>query len=179
MPELPIAISSGPQTRIVTQLVTRLLGGRGRVVQTYEADGTGGRQLEVDVLAGRVGAVLDLTLTELAAELLGLPGGAGPDRLTAAAIRGMPQVIGLGALDAVGDRRLNDDESDRLGREIAHKASAAAGPTAILVPERSASPVLVQSLHNWLSPRVRVMTVKADLDDPALAVTAESLLEFK
>jgi uncharacterized protein (UPF0261 family) len=179
MPQLPFAISTGPQTRSLTQLVTRLLAEWGHAVRTYEADGSGGQQLEADVLAGHIAAVLDLTLTEVAVEMLGLPGGGGPDRLTAAALRGVHQVIGIGGLDAVGDHRLSDEESDRLGREIAQKASAASGPVTILVPNRSVSPVLVQSLHNWLSPRVRVTAVEGGLNDDAFAVAAVDALEIE
>src|SRR5947209_4109980 len=127
-----IAVSTGPPTRIMVDIASRLLTERSRLVRTYEADGAGGRQLEADVLAGRISAVLDVTLTELAAELLGLPGGAGPDRLTAAALRGVPQVIVPAGLEAGSPELL-----DRLGREIAHKASAARGPTSILISKPS------------------------------------------
>ena len=100
--------------------------------------------------------MLDITTTELADELVGGILTAGPDRLTAAALRGVPQVISLGALDMVnfgppdtvpekfkGRRfyqhnptvtlmRTTPEENDQLGKEIAQKASAAQGPTAVL-----------------------------------------------
>jgi len=106
MPEPFIAVSVGPLTRPAADGAAQLLMERGRPVRLYAADGAGGRALEADVLAGYVAGVLDLTLTELVAELLGVPGGAGPDRLTAAALRGVPQVIALGGLDAVELRSL-------------------------------------------------------------------------
>src|SRR5947209_15329554 len=117
MTHLPIALTTGPQTRPLTEIVTRLLSERGRIVRTFEADGIGGRRLEADVSAGRIGAVLDVTLTELAAEMLALVGGAGPDRMTAAAMNGVPQVIVPAGLDAVGEHALTPEEFDRLGRE--------------------------------------------------------------
>ena len=107
--------------------------------------------------------VLDITTTELADELVGGVLTAGPDRLTAAGLRGVPQVISLGALDMVnfgppetvpekfrGRRfyqhnptvtlmRTTPEENDQLGKEIAHKASAAKGPTAVVVPLRGVS----------------------------------------
>src|SRR5205085_5875328 len=101
MSMLPIAVSTGPHTRACADAARRLLSERGRPVRIYEADGIGGRALEADVLAGRVGAVLDLALTELAAELLGLPGGAGPDRLKVADLRGVPTVIAIGGVVGV------------------------------------------------------------------------------
>src|SRR5262249_28043320 len=145
---------------------------------------------------GIIRGVLDITTTELADELVGGILTAGPERLTAAGLRGVPQVISLGALDMVnfGPRdtvpakfqerrfyqhnptvtlmRTTPAENDQLGKEIAHKASAARGPTAMLVPLRGVSAIdkegqpfwwpeadqaLFQSLRNWLSPSVRLM----------------------
>src|SRR5438552_18730761 len=110
MPAPFVAVSTGPLTRPCVAAAVRLLEDGGGAVQVYEADGRGGRALEADVLAGRVAVVLDLTLTELAAELLGVPAGyprsgsAGPDRLTAAALRGVPQGTAPGG-PAPGARR--------------------------------------------------------------------------
>src|SRR5207249_12281094 len=101
MPASFIAVSSCPLVRPCTDAVLHALTERGLAVRVYETDGHGGRELEADVLAGRVTAVFDLSLMELAAELVGAEGAAGPDRLTAAALRGVPPVIGPGAPDAV------------------------------------------------------------------------------
>src|SRR5437773_9908342 len=100
-PESFIAVSSCPLVRPCTDAVLHALAERGHAVRVYKTDGHGGRELEADVLAGRVTAVFDLSLMELAAELIGAEGGAGPDRLTAAALRGVPQIIVPGALDCV------------------------------------------------------------------------------
>jgi uncharacterized protein (UPF0261 family) len=174
MSELPIAVSTGPHTRSCAGAVSRLLAEKGREVRTYEADGRGGRALDDDVLAGRIAAVLDLTLTELAAELTGSPGGAGPDRLTAAAIRGVPQVIVPGGLDGA-----LPELCDGLGREIAHKASAARGPTIVMIPKQSVSPVLIESLHNWISPHVAVLELELHVNDPAFAAALVAALEVE
>jgi uncharacterized protein (UPF0261 family) len=206
MPDPSVAVTTGPLTRPCADAVARRLAETGASVTVYEANGTGGRALEADVLAGRIAAVLDLTLTELAAELLGLPSGAGPDRLTAAALRGVPQVIAVGGLDAVpvgpsdlpgrpaaeydGQRyfRTTPEECDRLGREIAQKASASRGPVAILLPRggfselhrpfRLAGPgaALVQSLRNWLSPHVPVRELELHINDPEFAAAAVEVL---
>jgi uncharacterized protein (UPF0261 family) len=176
MSALPIAVTTGPLTRPCADAAGRLLKERGLEVREYEADGRGGRDLEADILAGGIAAVLDLTLTELAAELLGRPGGAGPDRLTAAALRGLPQVIALGGLDAVP---ATAEDNDTLGREIANKASAARGPTTILVPFQIVSPVLVRSLRNWISPHVRVRELDLHVNDPAFAAAAVEALEIE
>ncbi len=109
--------------------------------------------------------MLDLTTTELADEMVGGVMSAGRDRMTAAAIRGIPQVVSVGALDMVNfgplesvperyrQRRLHahnpnvtlmrttPEENDRLGKEIAEKACAAQGPTRILLPLRGISAI--------------------------------------
>jgi uncharacterized protein (UPF0261 family) len=130
----------------------------------------------------------------------------------------VPQVISLGALDMVNfgppetvperfrDRRFyqhnpsvtlmrtTPDENDRLGKEIAEKASAARGPTAVLVPLRGVSAIdregqpfwwpeadqaLFQSLRNWASPHVRVVELDRHVNDPDFAAAAvRTLLEM-
>ena len=136
----------------------------GYEVLVFHATGTGGQTMESLIATALVAGVLDVTTTELADELVGGMLSAGPDRLTAAAMRGVPQVIGLGALDMVnfgpprdgaGEvsrrggstshnptvtlMRTTPEENDRLGKEIAQKASAARGPTAVYVPLRGVS----------------------------------------
>jgi uncharacterized protein (UPF0261 family) len=205
MPSAPfIAVSSCSLVRPCSDAVVRALAERGFAARVYDTDGRGGRELEADVLAGRVTAVFDLSLMELAAELVGADGGAGPDRLTAAALRGVPQVIVPGALDAFlasrerqrpEDRRTSEyagvlyyrttpEENDRLGREIAHKASAARGPTTIVLPLGGLSALdapgrpfdwpearlaLFQSLRNWLAPQVKMLEVDVHINDSRLA----------
>ena len=156
--------------------------------QTFDADGRGGLELERFIRAGHAAGVLDLTTAGLAAELVhGIIGGS--DRLTAASLAGVAQVISLGGLDAVAfgpvetvpvrfrSRRLHRDspaitvmrttpeENDRLGQEVAMRACAARGPTAIVAPLRGlssldtvggphwwpeANAALFQSLRNWV-----------------------------
>jgi uncharacterized protein (UPF0261 family) len=185
----------------------------GHEVQAYPATGHGGRTLEADVRGGLLAGVLDLTTTELADELVGGIQSAGPDRLTAAALRGVPQVLSVGGLDLVrfevervperyrGRRlqtqgaltlmRTTPEENDTLGKEMAHKASAARGPTALLLPLRGLSTLdrvgepfwwpeadatLFQSLRNWMSPHVRLLELDLHLNDPAFAAEAARVL---
>ena len=90
--------------------------------------------------------------------------------------------------------RTTPEENDRLGKEIAQKASAAKGPTAVLVPLRGVSAIdaagqpfwwpeadaaLFQSLRNWMSPHVKLVELDLHINDPAFAAAAaESLLRF-
>ena len=184
-------------------------------VLVFHATGSGGMTMESFITDGIIAGVLDITTTELADELVGGVLSAGRDRLTAAGLRGVPQVISLGALDMVNfgppetvpekfrDRRFyqhnptvtlmrtTPEENDRLGKEIAEKASAARGPTAILVPLRGVSAIdregqpfywpeadvaLFQSLRHWLSPNVRVIELDVHINDPAFAKTAAETL---
>jgi uncharacterized protein (UPF0261 family) len=177
-------------------------------VLVFHATGTGGMTMESFIADGLVNGVLDITTTELADELVGGVLTAGGDRLTAAALHGVPQVISVGALDMVnfgppdtvpekfrGRRfyqhnptvtlmRTTPDENDRLGKEIAEKASAAKGPTAVLVPLRGVSAIdregqpfwwpeadaaLFQSLRTWMSPSVELVELDLHINDPAFA----------
>jgi uncharacterized protein (UPF0261 family) len=183
----------------------------GYEVLVFHATGTGGMTMESFIKDGLIAGVLDITTTELADELVGGVLTAGPDRLTAAGLRGVPQVISLGALDMVNfgppetvpekfrDRRFyqhnptvtlmrtTPEENDRLGKEIAEKASAARGPTCILIPRQGVSAIdaegkpfwwpeadsaLFQSLRNWISPRVELIELDLHINDPAFAEIA-------
>ena len=70
-------------------------------VYIFHATGAGGKAMERLVREGQLDAVLDLTTTEIADELVGGVLSAGPGRLSAAAGAGIPLVISLGACDMV------------------------------------------------------------------------------
>ena len=140
----------------------------GYEVLVFHATGAGGRAMEKLVESGLVAGVLDLTTTELADELVGGVLRAGPDRLEKAGRMGVPQVVSLGALDMVnfGPRdtvpekfdgrnflvhnptvtlmRTTPDEMAELGRMMARKLVAAAGPTRLYVPLRGLSGIDVE-----------------------------------
>ena len=155
------------------------LAGLGLAPTLFPADGTGGRELEAAVKAGQFAGVLELCLAELAAELFRASGTAGPDRLTAAALAGVPQVITPGL---TGWAELRPRDADRVGLDIAQRACAAKGPTAILLPLRGqsgtptdAEETLFQSIRNWV---FGVELVELDLaaDDPAFVRAAAERL---
>jgi uncharacterized protein (UPF0261 family) len=200
------------------EAVRALVEQAGYEVLVFHATGTGGQTMEAFIRDGLIAGVLDVTTTELADELVGGVLSAGPDRLTAAGLRGVPQVIALGALDMVnfgppetvpekfrGRRfyqhnptvtlmRTTPEENDSLGKEIAHKASAARGPTAVYVPLRGVSALdregqpfwwpeadraLFDSLRLWMSPHVRLIERDLHINDPEFARRmAEGLLEM-
>jgi uncharacterized protein (UPF0261 family) len=188
---------------------------QGFEVLVFHATGTGGLTMESFIRDGLIRGVLDITTTELADELVGGELSAGPDRLTAAGLRSVPQVISLGALDMVNfgpratvpakfkDRRFyqhnpnvtlmrtTPEETDQLGKQIAQRASASRGPTAILVPLRGVSAIdresqpfwwpeadhaLFQSLRDWIAPQVNLIELDLHINDPAFAERAAAEL---
>jgi uncharacterized protein (UPF0261 family) len=165
------------------------LESRGYEVLVFHATGTGGRAMEGLIRAGFIGAVLDVTTTELADELVGGVLSAGPDRLTAAAERGIPQVVSLGALDMVNfgppatipagfrDRtfyrhnpsvtlmRTTLEECAELGRILAAKLNAATGPVAVFIPRGGMSAIDVPGgpFHDPSADAALIAALTADL----------------
>lgn len=149
----------------------QVLEAAGYEVLVFHATGAGGQAMESLIADGLIAGVLDITTTELADELVGGILSAGPDRLTAAGRRGIPQVISVGATDMVNFgpiqpnglpqgaeeafrtrlfyhhnptvtlMRTTVEENAKLGQEIATKAAAATGPTAIMLPLRGVSAI--------------------------------------
>ena len=134
-------------------------------VLVFHATGSGGRTMESLIDSGLVAGVLDVTTTELADELVGGVLTAGPERLTAAARAGVPQVVSVGALDMVNflafdtvpakfaGRKLHRHnanvtlmrttaaENAALGRELATKVARSKGPARIFLPLRGLSAI--------------------------------------
>jgi uncharacterized protein (UPF0261 family) len=218
-PDKPIVTATmfGVTTPCV-EAARKILEAAGYEVLVFHATGSGGRTMEGLIRDGLIAGVLDITTTELADELADGVLSAGPDRLTAAALKGVPQVISVGALDMVNfgppetvpqrykDRRFyqhnptvtlmrtTPEEMDRLGQEIAQKASAASGPTAVLLPLRGVSAIdaeskpfwwpeadaaLFQSVRNWIAPGPELVELDRHINDPAFAeACAEKLLKL-
>jgi uncharacterized protein (UPF0261 family) len=145
------------------QKARELLEAKGYEVLVFHATGTGGQSMEALVDANMLTAVLDITTTELADELVGGVFSAGPTRLTGAARAGLPQVVSLGALDMVNfgpretvpakfeDRNLykhnatitlmrtTPEECAELGRRLGQRLSDGRGPRTVLVPLKGIS----------------------------------------
>ncbi|VTR97383.1 Uncharacterized protein OS=Haloterrigena turkmenica (strain ATCC 51198 / DSM 5511 / NCIMB 13204 / VKM B-1734) GN=Htur_3989 PE=4 SV=1: UPF0261 [Gemmata massiliana] len=173
-PDKPVVAATmfGVTTPCV-EAARKVLESAGYEVLVFHATGTGGRTMEGLIRDGLIAGVLDITTTELADELVGGVLSAGPDRLTAAAIAGVPQVVSLGALDMVnfGPRdtvperykerlfyqhnptvtlmRTTPEEMDRLGKDIAERTSASSSPTCVLMPLRGVSAIDAEGKPFW------------------------------
>ncbi|OQE31599.1 hypothetical protein PENSTE_c001G06115 [Penicillium steckii] len=86
-------------------------------VYVFHATGSGGRAMERLISEGQLDAILDLTTTEIADEVVGGVLSAGPRRLKSATERDIPRVVSVGACDMVNfgtfesvpERFINDD----------------------------------------------------------------------
>ena len=161
---------------VTTPCVTRareVLEEAGFEVLVFHATGSGGRAMESLIEDGEIDGVLDITTTEWCDELVGGVLSAGPNRLEAAARKGIPQVVSLGALDMVnfGPRntvpvhfegrnfyihnpsvtlmRTTQEEMAELGKIVANKISFASGPAAVFVPRKGVSAIDVEGGPFW------------------------------
>lgn len=124
----------------------------------FHANGVGGPAMENLVRDGALAAVIDYTLSELANSLLDGIHTTGPERLTVAGEKGLPQLVvpgcvdffNQGAPDTVpaqyrGRRsyyhnpvatlvRLEPEEMAELGRLVADRLNGAGGPVRVVAP---------------------------------------------
>jgi uncharacterized protein (UPF0261 family) len=143
----------------------RVLEERGYEVLVFHATGTGGQAMEQLINDAAVQAVLDLTTTELADELVGGVMSAGPHRLEAAGRKGIPQLVCPGAIDmvnfgpvetvpaqfqsrqlyvhnpAVTLMRTTPEECAEIGRITATRLNRASGPVTVLIPLQGVSAI--------------------------------------
>lgn len=147
----------GVTTPCVTK-VREILEERGYEVLVFHATGAGGPMMENLIREGKIHGVADVTLAEIAHQIVGGSGSGGEDRLLAAGIEGIPQVIVPGALDCINfmppnsmpekfsDRRshmhnenlkvirTSIEENVIFGEVIAGKLNQAKGETKVLLP---------------------------------------------
>ncbi len=129
----------------------------------FHATGTGGQSMEKLVESKLLSAVIDVTTTEVADEIVGGVLTAGPARMDVFARLNLPYVGSCGALDMVNfwamdtvpapfrGRRLHrhnpnvtlmrttPEENTKIGRFIAAKLNRMAGPVRFLIPEGGVS----------------------------------------
>jgi uncharacterized protein (UPF0261 family) len=160
----PLIVASmfGNTTACLTE-AKRILEESGYEVLIFAATGAGGRAMESIIESGMAAAVLDITTTEWADELVGGTLTAGPTRMDAAAKAKIPAVVAPGCLDMVnfGERssvpakfegrnfyihnpqvtlmRTTPQECAELGRIISDKTNSYTAPCAIMIPKKAIS----------------------------------------
>lgn len=134
------------------------LEARGYEVAVFHSTGMGGRAMEVLARQKRFAAVLDLCLQELGNQAHGSVVTSGPDRLEAAGLQGVPQIVAPGGIDMVDLQAWKDlpvcyegrpyhahnrliasvlmDPAERCvaAQLVASKLAYAQGPTAFVAP---------------------------------------------
>lgn len=152
----------GLTTPVVTK-ATELLEEQDYEVIVFHATGAGGKAMETLIENGYFTAVLDLTTTEWADELVGGVLNAGERRLEAAVKKEIPQIVSLGAMDMVNfgpkntvpDKfserlfyqhnpsvtlmRTTPEENAKLGKIIASKLNDAEDSTILMIPKKGFS----------------------------------------
>ena len=152
----------GVTTPCVTQ-VREALESEGWDCLVFHATGTGGQAMEKLASSGMIEALLDLTTTEVADEVVGGVFRAGAERFNHLAEREVPCVLSLGALDMVNfgakdtvpeqfrDRNLyvhnaqvtlmrtTPEENREFARWMTPRLNRARGPLTLLIPEKGVS----------------------------------------
>jgi uncharacterized protein (UPF0261 family) len=124
----------------------------------FHASGVGGRTMEKLMALGKIHAVMDMTLAEVGAHLVGGLHDAGPNRLRTASELGLPQLIVPGAADTIvlppidqvpekfRNRTLNfhnptmttmrttPEENVKIAEFIAAGINGAHGPVSVVLP---------------------------------------------
>ena len=139
---------------------------RGYETLVFHASGAGGRAMESLVARGVIHGVLDMTIAEIGAHLVGGLHDAGPGRLDAICQAGIPYVMVPGAADTVvlppladlpdkfrhgrvlnkhnptmTTMRTNVEENRQIGEFIVRKLKNAKGPVKILIPKGGLSSI--------------------------------------
>jgi uncharacterized protein (UPF0261 family) len=153
-----IAITIYGTTTTAGARIVGLMQKKGYEMVAFHPNGAGGQAMEEMIRAGMFDGVMDLTTHELMDELAGGEHAAGPARLEAASLMGIPQVVVPGSTDYIVAGRFaelkrsfrqrktmmhnpamtfvqpSDREMARLGRMMAEKLNRSRGNTVVMVP---------------------------------------------
>ncbi|MGB9617276.1 MAG: Tm-1-like ATP-binding domain-containing protein [Desulfomonilaceae bacterium] len=165
-----VALSMFGPTEKCAHAVREGLEKRGFQVIGFSAAGVCDRAMEEMIAQGFFDAVVELAPGGVGEEILGGMRAAGPNRLTEAGKRGLPQVIAPGGLNLTSPRkshykpehyqrrkfdldelrtflRVSDEEMIQIAQAFVEKLSSAKGPVIFLFPTMGWSAVDVSSSH--------------------------------
>ncbi len=152
----------GNTTKAVDE-ARQVIEAQGYEVLVFHATGAGGKTMEGLIADGYITGSLDITTTELADEVCGGVFSAGPERVKAAPLAGVPVVIvpgcvdmaNFGGIDTVPEKykgrnlyewnpnvtllRTNVEENKQIGKMLAQAANLASAPVAVLLPLKGVS----------------------------------------
>lgn len=161
----------GNTTRAVND-ARSILVNQDHEVLVFHATGIGGKTMETLLRDGYFDGVLDVTTTELADEICGGVLTAGPERLTAAGKKGIPQVVVPGCIDMcnfwgedipkhyegrlfyewnpnVTLMRTDISENGRIAELMAHNLNESVGPVEVYVPLKGFSELDIPNGPFW------------------------------
>lgn len=173
-----------------------ILEEKGYEVIVFHATGTGGKTMESLIESGFFKGVLDITTTEWCDELFDGVLNAGPNRLEAAALNGIPQVVSLGALDMVNFgpfdsipkkydgrnfykhnptvtlMRTSIEENELLGKKIAEKLNMAIKDTILLIPKKGLSGIDIENgpFYGKEEDETLFKTIKENINNPLVEI---------
>lgn len=208
-----VAITTAGVTTPCVMHARELLEAWGYEVIAFHCNGIGAKAMEELVETGMIQGILDLSPHDITDYLFGGLMPASPDRMEASCRLGVPQVVVPGCTDIILygpletvpphmlDRKhvahnpvhthvkANRQEMAAVGRFIAERLSRAAGPVAVLIPERGFSQLnvvggalfepesdrgfvegLMEELEeNRATEKVNVVKLDMHINDPAFA----------
>lgn len=210
-----VAVTTVGITTIGAMKAVEVLEKGGYETVVFHAVGTGGRAMEDMMREGMIGAVLDFSLIEVSNEMHSALLAGGPDRLTHAGKLGLPQVICPGAVDVlvfnephtvperyagrtlvphspqITDVRLNAQEMEAVGREVARRLQHTNRDAVIMIPttgyesygvsggpfhDPDADAAFARELKAHLPDSVEVVERATHINDPAFATEAAETL---
>jgi uncharacterized protein (UPF0261 family) len=169
----PVGLTMLGQTTPAAMAALPVLEEAGWAPVIFHANGVGGPAMEDLIAGGALSGVIELSISELANSMFDGVHATGPERLTVAAERGLPQVVtpgcadffNQGPLDTVPERwrdrplyhhnpvatlvRLNRSEMADLGRLMAKRLNGAKAPVAVVVPTLGYSLIDVEGGPFW------------------------------
>ncbi len=197
-----------------------VLESKGYETIVFHAIGPGGRAMEQMMREGIIGAVLDYSTIEVSNEMFHALLAGGPDRLTTAGKLGLPQVLSTGAIEVlvynepetvpppyntrtlirhspkITDVRLNGEEMERVGAEVAQRLSFTKDEAVFMIPKGGYDSYAVKgggfydpeadaafALKARLPGNITVVERNTHIEDPAFAeeaaLTLIGLIEAK